>query len=147
CRRHQQQGRSDQRRGAAMKADRAEFDPDDIQALGEWLRGVKQSSPRELQARRTLARMLRSEHPLDRGLRLALADAVDPDGVGVHRLILKRKPGRRRKVSDQVIADFVRRKRQSGEKFRSAVGEAMSEFNASHGKVTSAYRKWRRNPR
>jgi hypothetical protein len=133
-----------------MTADDIEFEPDDIQALGEWLRGVKQLPPRELQARRTLARMLRYAKPLNLGLRWVLADAVDPDGEGVHRLILKRKPGQQRKISDQAVAVFVHRKRQSGEKFRLAVEQAMTEFNVSHGKVTSAYKKWRphieRNP-
>jgi hypothetical protein len=67
-------------------ADDVGFEPDDIQALIEWLRGdIRKGSRRELQARRTLARMLRSERPLDLGLRFILADAVDPDGEGAQR--------------------------------------------------------------
>src|SRR6516162_2635852 len=60
-----------------------DFNPDDFGALVEWLRvGTKKGSARDLQARRMLARMLRSSEPLDQGTRLILADAVDPDGEG-----------------------------------------------------------------
>jgi hypothetical protein len=54
-----------------------------IAALREWLGArTKKGSARDLQARRTLAQMLRSSKPLDEGTRLILADAVDPDGEG-----------------------------------------------------------------
>ena len=49
-------------------ADGTEFDPDDVQALREWMRGdLKEGSARDLRALRTLAQMLRYAKPLDLG--------------------------------------------------------------------------------
>jgi hypothetical protein len=127
--------------------DNAEFSPDDIQALLEWLRGdIRKRSPRELQARRTLARMLRSERPLDLGLRFILADAVDPDGEGGKQLLLKRKPGRPRRIIQQHVAAFVyQRHTVEGVLWESAVSEAMEKFSCKRGTVTGAWRNWQKH--
>jgi hypothetical protein len=120
--------------------------PDDFAALVERLRvRTKKGSARDLQARRTLARILRSSEPLEVGVRFILADAVDPDRLrgAVTMPEFKRKRGRPQRISDFNIAAFVYRKRQSGQKYRLAVEEAMTEFKASRSKVTSAYRKSR----
>jgi hypothetical protein len=120
------------------------FDPDDIQALIEWLRGdLREGSARDLQARRTLARMLRSSKPLDPGVRFILADAVDPDGESGERLVLKRKPGRRQRVNERHVAAYVYQRKKAGVKAESAVKEAMTKFNVGRSTVTGALSKWR----
>jgi hypothetical protein len=124
----------------------AEFDPDDndIRALFEWLKGdTREGSARDLQARRTLARVLRSSKPLDFGLRLILAEAVDPDGEDNVRLFLKRKPGRPQAFNERHIAVFIYQRTEADLKLESAVKEAMTKFNASHGTVTKAWSKWK----
>jgi hypothetical protein len=115
----------------------------DLSALKEWFWGrIKRGSPRELQARQALLWMLR-DSPLDGGLRALLTEAIDPDGDSAVQLCLQRRRGRPQRINDYRIAVFVYRQRQSGQKYRLAVEEAMTEFKASRGKVTSAYRKWR----
>jgi hypothetical protein len=122
----------------------AEFDPDDIQALIEWLRGdLRKGSTRDLQARRTLARMLASSKPLDPGLRFILADAVDPDGEYGLQLSLKRKPGRPGRVNERHVAAYVYQKKNAGMKLESAVKEAMTKFNVSRSTVLGAWSEWR----
>jgi hypothetical protein len=82
-------------------ADKSEPGPDGIDAALAWLRGdINERSPRKLLARRTFARMLREspEAPV-----LSILAAAIEDG----RLIMKRKPGRRRRVQPQRIAAFV----------------------------------------
>jgi hypothetical protein len=125
----------------------AKFDPDDIKALIEWLKGEsKKGTPRDLQARRTLARALRSSLPLDPGLRFVLAEAVDPDGEDEVRLFLERKrePGRQLRLNKCKIAVFIWRQRQAGTPWESAVRLAMKEFRCSRGTVTGAWKEWRR---
>jgi hypothetical protein len=118
--------------------------PDDLVALSRWLGGgVKEGSPRSLQARRTLARLLRSGYQdAHIGLRHVLADIFDPDSESDRQLILKRKPGRQRKVSRQSIAVFVWRIMQMGVPWESAVCAAMKEFGVVRSTVTDALEKW-----
>jgi hypothetical protein len=121
-------------------------EPDDIQALIEWLvRGeLRKGSPRELQARRTLTRMLRSEPERDLwGLRFILADAFDPDGEGGQRLFLKRTPGRRRRINDRHVAAYIYQRKQAGVKLESAVKEVTTKFNVSRSTAIGAWTKWR----
>jgi hypothetical protein len=56
---------------------------------------------------------------------------------------LKRKSrGRPERINDYDIAVFVHQQRQSGQKYRLAVEEAMTKFKVSRGKVTGAVSKW-----
>jgi hypothetical protein len=111
-----------------------EFEADDIRALMKWLDG--NTSPR---AQRALARMLRGN--MEIRLRLTIADAIDPDSLGTHELILKRGRGRPRKVSQQEVAVYVWRQMQTGAGFEAAVKKTMDDFHLSHGTVTSAWNK------
>jgi len=127
-----------------MTAGGAECDPDDIQALIEWLRAdSRKGSARDLQARRTLARMLRSSKPLDPGVRFILAEAIDPDGEDDVRLFLKRKPGRRRRVNERHVAAFIYQRTKDGVSVESAVKEAEGKFAVKSSTVYSAWSKWR----
>ena len=117
-----------------------------------WLRGdIKEGSPDDLEARRTIARMLRSE---DVSLIRILADAIDPDNTGsgwIGRLIMKpRGPGRRRRVEQRRIAAFVYQRTSDGVPVESAVKEAEGKFAVESSTVYSAWSKWRphieRNP-
>jgi hypothetical protein len=127
-----------------MKVDGIELDLDDSLALADWLRGnTKKGSARDLQARRVLARMLRSSEPLEMVVRLILADAVDPDGVGGLQLSLKRKLGRRRQINHLDVAAYVYKRKKAGVKAESAINEAMTKFNVGRSTVTGAWSKWR----
>jgi hypothetical protein len=127
-------------------ADGIKFDPDDIQALIEWLQGrIRKRSPRELQARRMLALMFRTRTiNVDGWLCRILADAVDPDRENVVQVSLKRgKPGRPQRIEDYHIAVFVCEERKRLRKHKLAVEEAMTKFGVSRGKVDGAWKKWR----
>jgi hypothetical protein len=127
-------------------ADGIKFDPDDIQALIEWLQGrIGKRSPRELQARRMLALMFRTRTiNVDGWLCRILADAVDPDRENVVQVSLKRgKAGRPRRFEDYHIAVFVCEERERLRKHKLAVEEAMTKFGVSRGKVDGAWKKWR----
>jgi hypothetical protein len=114
------------------------------QALIDWLEGrIKKGSPRELQARRLLAHLLRYQDPLVKTLRGSLADAVDPEGQGPVQLSLNRKRGRQRKVNPLHIAIFVHRRMHERGEFESAVKEAMTKFKVSRGTVTDAWKQCR----
>ena len=120
-----------------------DFNPDDFGALVEWLRvGTKKGSARDLQARRMLARMLRSSEPLDQGTRLILADAVDPDGEGGLHLCLKRKRGRRRQFNKRRIAAFIYQRTKAGVSVESAVKEAEQKFAVGSSTAYSAWSEW-----
>jgi hypothetical protein len=106
---------------------------------------LKKGSARDLRALRTLAQMLRYSNPLDVSLRWFLADALDPDGEGTHRLLLKKKPGRPKRIDDRRIAAYVYRQTQADVPFESAVKGAMAAFNVSRGTVTGALSIWRRH--
>ena len=124
--------------------DNTEFSPDDIQALLEWLRAdTRRGSPRELQARRTLARMLRSSKPLAPGLRFILAEAVDPDGEDGTQLLLKRKQGRPRRINQRHVAAFIYQKTKAGVSVESAVKEAEDKFGVGSSTAYDAWAKWR----
>jgi hypothetical protein len=126
-------------------ADDLEFRPDDIKAAREWLRGeVRKGSLRDLQARRTLARMLRSDPP-DVGLLFILADAIDPDGEGGQRLFLKRKPGHPRRINQRHVASFIYQKTKAGASWKAAVQEAMNEFRCARATVTAAWAVWQKH--
>jgi len=118
----------------------------------EWLSGdLTDGSPHDLQARRTIARMLRSE---DAGLIRILADAIDPDNTGsgwIGRLIMKpRRPGRRRQVGQRRIAAFIYQRTKDGVPVEAAVKEAEDKFAVRSSTIYSAWSKWRphieRNP-
>jgi len=114
------------------------------QALIDWLEGrIKRGSPRELQARRLLAHLLRYQDPLVMTLRWSLADAVDPEGQGPVQLSINRKRGRQRKANPLHVAIFIRRERRPREKFDSIVERAMAKFNLSRGTVTDAWKQCR----
>jgi hypothetical protein len=118
-------------------ADKSEPGPDGIDAALAWLRGdINERSPRKLLARRTFARMLREspEAPV-----LSILAAAIEDG----RLIMKRKPGRRRRVQPQRIAAFVYQRTKAGVSVESAVKEAEDKFAVKSSTVYSAWSKWR----
>ena len=116
-------------------ADDIKFDPDDLDAAKAWLRGAikKQGSPRDLQARRTLERMLRE---IPDAVVALLATAIK-DG----RLVMKRKRGRPQKNA-YLIATFVDQKNKAGISVESAVKEA-ERLGVKRSTIYSARSKWR----
>ena len=116
------------------------------QALIDWLEGrIKKGSPRELQARRLLAHLLRHQDPLVKYLRWSLADAVDPEGQGSVQLSINRKRGRQRKANPLHVAIFIHREMKKRGEFDSVLKRAMAKFKASHGTVTAAWKQYRQH--
>jgi hypothetical protein len=116
--------------------------PDDSIAL--WLQGRRPiTKALQWQARRNLARMFRDQRPWDPAICLMLADAVDPDGESGLRLCLKRKRGRKRRVSQQEIAALIWRQLQINPKLEAAIQTAVKELGVVRSTVTAAWRKWR----
>jgi hypothetical protein len=131
-----------------------DFNSDDFAALVERLRvRTKKGSARDLQARRTLARMLRSSEPLEVGVRFLLADAVDPDRLSgaVTMPELKRKRGRPGRFNKLHIAAFIYQRVKAGVPVESAVKEAEDKFGVGSSTAYNAWSEWRpyieRNPK
>lgn len=100
---------------------------------------LKEGSPEELEARRALARMLRSTRPLDLGLRYVLADMIDPDRDEAERTMRfkNRRAGRpSNPEAEKMVADFVEAAlSEANGKLESAVAEAMKEFGLERSRV------------
>ena len=111
-----------------------------------WLHGdLKKGSAEELEARRLIARLLRSSRPLNLSFRFMLADLIDPDDdIAEHRLELKRRPGNRSSRADHCrIAVYVWRRTAAGVHLKAAVGDAMDHFGVKRSTVMAAWSKWR----
>jgi hypothetical protein len=102
----------------------------------------------EKTARRALARILRTSKPLDLGLRLCIADLVDPDRNEIEREIrfaYRRKGGRRASaVGENEIAEFIRAQLQAGTKLKAAVSNATEHFGfgKSRSRAMDIWRHW-----
>jgi hypothetical protein len=125
----------------------------EVHAVAKWLSGeLKDGSREELEARRTLARILRAER-MDMALRLMLANLIDPDNRDTHRqwLVFRRARGRAPRFDLRLIALTVWEKHiVAKHSWESAVKDAMNEHGASRTTVAAAWRQWEpffRDPR
>jgi hypothetical protein len=118
---------------------------DDYRTALAWLSGeLKEGTAAELDARRTLARMLRSG-PLVLGVRVGLANAIDPDmrdSVGSWLTFKRSRGNRSGKMDHRRIAAVVWHRRAAGDPFEAAIRAAMSKCKASRATVTAAWREW-----
>jgi hypothetical protein len=118
----------------------------DIQAVIAWSHGdLKEGSAEELEARRIIARLLRSSRPLNLGFRSMLADLIDPDDdVAEHRFVLKQRPGNRKRSADHCrIAVYVWRRVAEGAQIKAAAIDAMGHFRVKRSTVMAAWSKWK----
>jgi hypothetical protein len=103
----------------------------------------RKGSPDELEARRALARMLKTSLPLDPGLRFVLADLFDPDRNEIDRIIRfeSRRRGRpSNAAAEKEIAEFVWSRRRAGVKSRPAVQEATEKFGLKRSRVLAIWK-------
>jgi hypothetical protein len=109
--------------------------------LKYWKRG----SAEEALARKALARLLRSDVPLDRQLRGQLADLFDPPPSAQRTIVFEFL--RRGKFVDVVrntqIAEHIRARRIAGETFDSAIESAVVKFSVSEDLAKKIWSKYR----
>jgi hypothetical protein len=105
---------------------------------------LKEGSPEELEARRALARMLRTSLPLDLGVRFLLADMIDPDNECDRRI----RFGHRRKgkpsnaIADKEIAEFIWSQVRSGVKTEAATVQAIKRFGLGRTRIFEIWSHW-----
>ena len=117
---------------------------------GRWLPPIyPKTGFEELEARRALARELRTSRPLDLGMRMLLADAFDPDRDEVEREVQfkYRRKGKRRAnaMAENEIAEFIWARVQAGDKLESVVSTALKHFGygeKSRSHVINIWSRW-----
>jgi hypothetical protein len=101
----------------------------------------------ELEARRALARMLKTSLPLDFGLRFLIADLIDPDSDDVSRRIRfehRRKGKPSNAAAEKEIAEFIWSQRRAGARMmKSAVPAAMQKFGLKQKQILAIWKIWR----
>jgi hypothetical protein len=106
-----------------------------------------EGSPEALEARRALARELRTSLPLDLGLRSAIADMIDPDCDAAERQIQfeHRREGRPSNdvLAEMQIAEFIWSRVQGGDKTESAIQSAMEKFKLVRSRIFEIWRHWK----
>jgi hypothetical protein len=109
---------------------------------------LKDGSPEELEARRALARMLRSSQPLDLGLKGVLADLVDPDRDEVNRKINfgNRREGKPSNAMAEIVAQYIEAMLQDGGETRQlkyAISKAADKFELNRSRLFEIWRDWK----
>jgi hypothetical protein len=110
---------------------------------------MQDGSAEELEARRALARLLRSSTPIEIGLRCILADLIDPDRDEVDRQI-KLKNRREGKPSnalaEKTIAEYIEAMlTDNGEtrQLKYAISKAEERFGLGRTRLLEIWREWR----
>ncbi|WFU37600.1 hypothetical protein QA640_24340 [Bradyrhizobium sp. CB82] len=106
---------------------------------------LKEGSPEYLEARRALARMLRSSTPLDLGLRCILADLIDPDRDEVERTIgfKNRREGKRSNAeAEKMVAEFIAARLQKGDQVKRAMSMAGERFGIKRSRLHEIWHEW-----
>jgi hypothetical protein len=117
-----------------------------VRAIIDWLAGeLKEGSVEDLAARRALAEVLRHEK-LDMGIRLLLANLIDPDSrddIGLW-LVFKRPQGRTKTIDRRKVAAIIWKQVKAGIKKEAAVADAMKKCGVkSRDKALAAYKEWK----
>jgi len=112
-------------------------------------RYLKEGSQQEVDARRAIARLLRSNGPLDRQLRTNLADLFEPSlpPAWEQRKITigSRRRGRRvDHISNTQIAEHVWEQVGAGAKVTAAIESAADEFGVEPETITKIWGKYKR---
>jgi hypothetical protein len=118
----------------------------EYELIVDWLDGdLKDGSPKEIEARRHLARALR-DGSLTLGMRVGLANLIDPeDRKWMKRsLVFKRPAGARATVDHLKVATIIWHERKAGRQMKSAVSIAMEKCGMrSRDKALAAYKEYR----
>jgi hypothetical protein len=93
---------------------------------------LKKGSPEETDARRELAEHLRSDSPVDRGIRMSLAALFDPP---------KGRPTN--PIRNTQIAAHVYAEMQRGNRYADAVASAAEKFCLSESMIEKMYGRYR----
>ena len=111
-------------------------------------RYLKKGSQEEVDARRAIARLLRSNGPLDRQLRTNLANLFDPDPPESEQRKIKIVSQGRGRYRDHVgntqIAYHVWGEVSAGRKVVAAINSAVEKFGVSEELVKQIWGKYRR---
>ena len=109
---------------------------------------LKRGSRDELDARRAMARLLRSKNPLEHQLRDSLAGLFDPDPPESEQRKIEIAFQRRGKFRDHVgntqIYDHVRNQLDAGGSVAAAITSAVEEFEVSEEFVKQIWSRYRR---
>ena len=109
---------------------------------------LKPGDPDELDARRALARLLRSSAPLERQLRDSLAGLVDPDSPESEQrkieIVFQARGRYRDHVRNTQIAYHVWGEVSAGRKVVAAINSAVEKFEVSEELVKQIWGRYRR---
>jgi len=109
---------------------------------------LKPGDPDELDARRALARLLRSSAPLERQLRDSLAGLVDPDPPESEQrkieIVFQARGRYRDHVRNTQIAYHVWGEVSAGRKVVAAINSAVEKFEVSEELVKQIWGRYRR---
>jgi hypothetical protein len=106
---------------------------------------LKLGSNEEKEARRALARMLRSSLPLDPGVRFVLGDLIDPDLTEVEQIIRfehRRKGKPSNALAGKEIAESIWSQTRAGEKTETAVNRTMKQFGIGRSRTMDIWKYW-----
>jgi hypothetical protein len=111
-------------------------------------RYLKEGSQEEVDARRAIARLLRSNDPLDRQLRTALAGLFDPDGPPALEqrkisIVWRRRGGHIDHRANTQIAEHIRAERIAGKAFDDAIESAVEKFSVSEELAKQIWGRYR----
>ena len=109
-------------------------------------RYLEDGSPKELEARRALARYLRTSRPMDFGVRSAIADLLDPDCIENERYI---RFGHRRKgqpsrsaLAEREIAELIWSHVQAGNSIDTAFRHVEEKFGLKQSSTKTIWKHW-----
>jgi hypothetical protein len=121
-------------------------DAADIELIRDLLCGRSvERDARYLDAKRALARMLRSSKPLDLTVRFALAELLDPDCDSQQRQLrfsFKRKGGVSDAWAEQRAAQLIQARKREGVKMEAIIWEAWEKFGLKRARVFEIWRTW-----
>jgi hypothetical protein len=108
---------------------------------------LEEGGAEELEARRALARELRTSIPLNLGLRFLLANLIDPDcGDEVERRIRFEHRREGQPSSDaraeKKIAEFIWSRVQGGAQMKAAIPDATRKFKLGRTRIREIWRHW-----
>ena len=106
---------------------------------------LKEGCADELEARRALARELRKSSPLDLGVRLILADMVDPDCDAQDRRIVfkrRRKGKPSNAAAEKEVAEFIWSLMQEGGRKKVPISLAGEKFGLKPSRVKKVWSEW-----
>jgi len=107
---------------------------------------LEEGSAEELEARRALARELRTSIPLNLGLRFLLAELIDPDCDAAERRIRfdRRREGKRSNAqAEKKIAEFIWARVQGGAQVKGAVSDAEVKFKLGQKRIKEIWGIWK----